>query len=56
MRTNHEVPKVIFKGSWTIALEDREFGPYANGKKQSRRQARAEKAEKQGHRATGSAW
>jgi hypothetical protein len=27
----HEVVEVLFKGTWKIVLNDREFGPYSTG-------------------------
>jgi len=50
MRAGH-VLEVIFNGTWKIAAEDREFGPYST-EEEAVETARtwAEHAEKEGHR------
>ncbi len=51
MQKSHDVLEVIFNGTWKIATEDREFGPYAT-EEEAVEVARtwAEDAERQGHR------
>ena len=51
MQTGHDVLEVIFKGTWRIATEDREYGPYASEQEAvETAKTWAEDAEKQGHR------
>ncbi len=49
MQTGHDVPEVIFKGTWRIATEDQEFGPYSSEEEAVETARRwADDAERQG--------